>query len=155
MLGGEMKALITCLFFGLVIRVYAVPPPPEKKENVVNGAEVIAVVTISKVETSPEKDGVITEVATLEVEQVLKGSLPQGAKLQGFIDRFPCHTPTLQQSKGRALVFLRRDGEFYRKSGTGWEQLRPVQEGRVMWFESEPVPLAKAAEDIMRIVGSK
>jgi len=149
-----VKALTLSLLLSLVAAAYAVPPPPEKKESTINSAEVIAIVTISRVDSSTDKDGITSEVAYLHVEQVLKGTLPEGAKLKNVTSRlFPCHPPTLEQSKGRALVFLCKEGEFYRH---GWTQLRPIRDGQVSWYgSSKSEPLTNVVEDIKRIVGTK
>lgn len=107
------------------------------KTNMVKSAEVIAVVTISKVEpanTKTKRNGwTYSEAATAKVEQVLKGSLPKDVVLHGGED-FIC--AQVRYKPGRHIVFLRHDKDLL--VGANWHLgVREIKGDQVEWFKDD------------------
>jgi hypothetical protein len=102
------------------------------EEEMIQVADVIAIVNITKVEETRTKGEYWTfsEVAHATVEQTLKGTLPQNVKLSGGED-FIC--AQVHFAPGRQLVFLRREGELL--TGCNWHLgVRPIKETQVEWY---------------------
>jgi len=102
------------------------------EEQMIERAEVIAIVNVTRVEKATTKGThwTYSEIAHATVEQTLKGTPPQTVKLYGGED-FICaqvHFPV-----GRYLVFLRRDGEVL--VGCNWHlSVRPIKDKQAEWY---------------------
>ncbi len=102
------------------------------KLAMIEQAEFIVIVDISKVEPTKEKRNgwTYSEVALATVEETIKGSLPKNVKLYGG-ENFIC--AQVRYKPGRYLVFLRRDEELLR--GVNWHLgVRAIKENKVDWF---------------------
>lgn len=102
------------------------------EEEMINRAEVIAIVNITEVEATKAKGKQwrYSEVASATVEQTLKGALPKEVKLYGGED-FVC--AQVHFSPGRQLVFLTHDGELL--IGCNWHlAVRPIKGDQIEWY---------------------
>lgn len=105
------------------------------KAEMIKRAEIIALVTITKVEPAKEKRKAWTysKAATAEVERVLKGRLAQTVVLHGGED-FICAQVNYQP--GRHLVFLRQDEDLL--VGVNWQlSVRAITGDEVEWFVND------------------
>lgn len=105
------------------------------KTEMIKHAEIIAVVTITKVEPAKERRNGWTyrEAATAKVEQVLKGRLAQKVVLHGGED-FIC--AQVRYQPGRNLMFLRHDDDLI--VGVNWHLgVRPIAGDEVEWFVND------------------
>jgi hypothetical protein len=103
--------------------------------EMVNTAEAIAIVEITRVEETTTKGEPFEfrQIAYAKVEQTLKGSLPESVKLLGD-ETFIC--ARVHFAPGRQLVFLRRHGECF--VGNNWHlSVRPIKDGQIEWFAGE------------------
>lgn len=98
------------------------------------------------------------EVSPTRLEQSVKGDLPKEFKIHGF-ENFIC--AQCRFPEGRALVFLRKERQYY--VGTAWGiSCLPVDEkGQVAWFSNldrrqsdGKVSLAKALAEIKETLAS-
>lgn len=114
------------------------------KTEMINRSEIIAVVTILKVEpTKKKRDGwTYSEAASAKVEQVLKGDLPPKVVLYGGED-FIC--AQVHYKPGRHLVFLRHDKDLI--IGVNWHLgVREIKNGKLEWFiDDKSLELKSAA----------
>ena len=102
------------------------------EDEMIEHAEVIAIVDISRVEKAETKSQPFNyrEIAHATVQQTLKGKLPREVKLYGG-ESFIC--AQVHFTPGRALVFLRHDGEFL--VGCNWHlSVRPIKGTEVEWY---------------------
>jgi hypothetical protein len=102
------------------------------EEQMIERAEVIAIVNVTLVEKSETKGKQWNygEIAHATVERTLKGKLPQTVKLYGGED-FIC--AQVHFMPGRHLVFLTRDGDFL--VGCNWHlSVRPIKDTQVEWY---------------------
>ena len=102
------------------------------ENEMIERAEVIAIVDISRVEKTETKSQPFNyrEIAHATVQQTLKGKLPQEVQLDGG-ESFIC--AQVHFKPGRALVFLRRDGELL--AGCNWHlSVRPIKGTEVEWY---------------------
>lgn len=104
------------------------------KEEMIQGAEAIAVVNITAVEKTETKGRhwTYSQAAKATVEQTLKGELPEHVMLYGG-ENFICARTSYQP--GRVLVFLRRDEGLW--VGSNWQHsVRPVDaKGMLGWYK--------------------
>jgi hypothetical protein len=106
-----------------------------RKTEMIKRAEIIAVVTITKVEPAKEKRAGWTynEAATATVEQVLKGKLNTKVVLHGG-EGFIC--AQVHYQPGRQLVFLRHDQDLL--VGENWHLgIRTITGNEVDWFVND------------------
>jgi hypothetical protein len=133
--GGSSRKLLAVML-GLVVPFVAFGKAAyHGKTNMVSSAEVIAVVTISKVEstTAKRKGWTYSEAATAKVEQVLKGSLPRQVVLYGG-ENFIC--AQVRYKPGRYIVFLRHDEDLL--VGENWHLgVREIKDDNVEWFKDD------------------
>ena len=102
------------------------------EEEMIERAEVIAIVNVTRVEKAKTKGTHWTynEVALATVEETLKGTPPQTVKLYGGED-FLC--AQVHFVVGRYIVFLRRDGELL--VGCNWDfSVRPIKDKQAEWY---------------------
>ena len=102
------------------------------EEQMIERAEVIAIVNVARVEKAETKGThwTYSEIAHATVEQTLKGTLPQTVKLYGGED-FIC--AQVHFAVGRYIVFLRRDGELL--VGCNWHlSVRPIKDKQAEWY---------------------
>jgi len=105
------------------------------KVHMIEHAEFIAVVTITKVEPAKEKrtGWTYSKAATVTVEQVIKGKLAKKVVLHGGED-FIC--AQVHYQPGRHLVFLRRDGDLL--VGENWHLgVREIKDDSLDWFTDD------------------
>jgi hypothetical protein len=90
----------------------------KNKTQMIETADVIAIVEITAIEKTTTKGGHWTygQKATANVEKTLKGKVPKGIALYGEQD-FIC--ARCRFALGRYLVFLDRDGELF--TGNNWQ----------------------------------
>jgi hypothetical protein len=123
--------LLFTLFAGALPRAFA-KAHYALEDEMIERAEIIAIVDISRVEEAKTKGThwTYSEIAHATVQQTLKGTLPQTVRLYGGED-FIC--AQVRFAAGRYLVFLRRDGE--RLAGCNWHlSVRPIKEAQVEWY---------------------
>ena len=123
------------------------------KKDMIQEAECIAIVSITKVEKEDKKGTGWTyrQKASATVQQCLKGDAKGEITLYGLED-FIC--AQCKFAKGRFIVFLRKDGALW--VGSNWQLgIRPIREGKVQWFkddqslfEMEDVPLDQVIAQI-------
>ena len=102
------------------------------EDEMIERAEVIAIVDISRVEKAETKSQPFDygEIAHATVQQTLKGKLPKEIKLYGG-ESFIC--AQVHFTPGRFLVFLRHAGEFL--VGCNWHlSVRPIKDTEVEWY---------------------
>jgi hypothetical protein len=152
-----MKKSLFCLLLHLfTISVFASPPVPPTPAQLVTNAPIIAIVTITNLTIehfSVRTNQVIQQKADLIVEEVLKGSLTEPARLRYYIlkDRQPgCHPPMLFE--GRCIVFPSRDGEFYARSDDRYS-LVLIRNNQVEWF-SQPESLSASLINLQKLITS-
>lgn len=106
-----------------------------RKTEMIKRAEIIAIVTITKVEPAKEKrkGWTYSEAATATVERVLKGKLDPKVMLHGG-ENFIC--AQVRYQPGRHLVFLRHDQDLL--VGENWHLgVRPITGSEVEWFVND------------------
>lgn len=106
-----------------------------RKTEMIRMADAIALVTIKSVDSTAVKGGTWTyrEVASAQVEMVLKGTLANEIKLYGGEDFIcaQCH-----YTEGRFLVFLKRDGHLL--TGVNWHlSIRPINGETIEWYRND------------------
>ena len=102
------------------------------EDEMIERAEVIAIVDISRVEKTETKSQPFNyrQIAHATVHQTLKGKLPKEIKLYGG-ESFEC--AQVHFTPGRSLVFLRHAGEFL--VGCNWHlSVRPIKDTEVEWY---------------------
>lgn len=102
------------------------------EDEMIERAEVIAIVDISRVEKAKTKSQPFDygEIAHATVQQTLKGKLPKEINLYGG-ESFIC--AQVHFTPGRFLVFLRHAGEFL--VGCNWHlSVRPIKDTEVEWY---------------------
>ena len=102
------------------------------EDEMIERAEVIAIVDISRVEKAETKSQPFDygEIAHATVQQTLKGKLPKEINLYGG-ESFIC--AQVHFKPGRFLVFLRHAGEFL--VGCNWHlSVRPIKDTEVEWY---------------------
>ena len=113
------------------------PPVPPKKEDLVKGASLIAVVRITNVVERVTKDqpsGKLIQTAYPEIEQVLRGTSPKKLCLERWetLGGPAYQSPGL--AKGRFLAFLKGQGDDYI---VGWDSLFPIEGGQVYFYQAK------------------
>ncbi|MGD9680765.1 MAG: hypothetical protein AB7W16_06245 [Candidatus Obscuribacterales bacterium] len=132
---------------------------PTAREMIRN-SHYIAVVDIDKPKelTVKGQHWEYKEVSLTRLEQAVKGDLPKEFKIHGF-ENFIC--AQCRFPEGRALVFLRKERQYY--VGTAWGiSCLPVDDkGQVAWFTNldrrqsdGKVSLAKALAEIKETLSS-
>jgi len=102
------------------------------EEQMIERAEVIAIVNVTRVEKAETKGAhwTYSEIANATVEQTLKGTLPQSVKLYGGED-FIC--AQVHFAVGRYIVFLRRDGDLLVGCNSHLS-VRPIKDKQAEWY---------------------
>jgi len=134
----------------LISTTFAVPPAPPKKENWVKQADFIAVVRVTDIVEEVVRSkpyDILTQTTYPEVERVLKGTAPKKLRLEHreTLDLIVCRPPKL--SRGRFLVFLRRQGDVY--AANDWYWGVTIEGDQVCLFQKA---LNEVAGDIQEIV---
>ena len=147
-----------CLFLASVAQAY---PSYKSKTEMIETAEVIAIVEITKVEKVlvHGKEWTYEQKATAKVERVLVGTLSEDVFLYGdeIFECSHCHFEV-----GRYLVFLDRDGELWTANNWGYSACK-VTEDMVKWlypgrisdgvvFERRDTPLAEVLKEIDQVL---
>jgi len=102
------------------------------EDEMIERAEVIAIVDISRVEKTETKSQPFnySQIAHATVQETLKGKLPKEIQLYGG-ESFEC--AQVHFTPGRSLVFLRHAGEFL--VGCNWDlSVRPIKDTEVEWY---------------------
>ena len=128
-----------------------------QKKDMIEEAECIAVVNITKVEkaSKKEKSWTYRQKATATVERCLKGDVKGDITIHGLED-FIC--AQCRYEKGRFIIFLRKDGSLW--VGSNWQLgIRPIKGKNVQWFtddktlfEMKDTPLDKVVDEITTVV---
>ena len=131
-----------------------------QKKDMIEEAECIAVVNITKVEKAnrKEKSWTYRQKAAATVEQCLKGDVKGEITIYGLED-FVC--AQCRYEKGRFILFLRKDGSLW--VGSNWHLgIRPIKEKTVEWFkddktffEMKDTPLDKVVDEINTVVNEQ
>ena len=129
----------------------------ETKEQMIERAEVIAIITVSDVRDSDDKGQtwIYRKSATARTETVLKGSLPDEFRIHGNETFICAQCPLIE---GRQLVFLKKDKDLW--TGSNWHlSFRPITGSDVAWYKSDedrynmaPTPLEKVLAEIKEIM---
>lgn len=136
------------------------PQPAEAKayhptaREMIRNSQYIALVDIDKPRelTVKGQHWEYKEVSSTRLEQLVKGDLPKEFKIRGF-ENFIC--AQCRFPEGRALVFLRKERQYY--VGTAWGiSCLPVDgKGQTAWFSTldqrqsdRKVALARALAEI-------
>lgn len=104
----------------------------QTKQQMIEKAEVIAIIEVSTVQDSDTKgkDWTYRTKGKAKVEQLLKGELPDEFTLYGA-ETFICASCPL--TTGRFIAFLKKDGDLW--AGSNWHlSLRPIKDGMVEWY---------------------
>jgi hypothetical protein len=120
------------------------------KEEMIQEAEFIAIVTITGVEAAEKKAKTWTyrQKAMATVERRLKGDAADKIEIYGM-ETFIC--AQCRYEKGRFILFLRKDEGLW--VGSNWQLgIRPIKKGNVAWFNDEQVPLSKVVEEIETVL---
>jgi hypothetical protein len=127
------------------------------KTNMIQEAECIAIVNITKLEKSDRREQSWTyrQKVSASVEQCLKGDVKGDITIYGMED-FIC--AQCRYEKGRFILFLRKDGTLW--VGSNWHLgIRPIKEKTIQWFkddktffEMKDTPLDKVIDEINTIV---
>ncbi|MEW6305721.1 MAG: hypothetical protein AB1705_19760 [Verrucomicrobiota bacterium] len=128
-----LQILVAMLFAG---SIGAVPPVPPTKNELIDGADFIAVISISKIDEKTERRTpfhVLVQTAQANVERVLKGEAPAKCVLrhEDELSEFLCKPPKL--ATGRFLVFLKRQGDVFVQSN--WYSIFPIEEDKLAWID--------------------
>jgi hypothetical protein len=128
------------------------------KDEMIEKADIIAVVDIVKVEKIESKGSVWTysQKAIAKVEQLLKGKIPKEVNIYGMEDFIcaQCHYEV-----GKFLLFLKYDKKLL--TGSNWQfSIRPIKKDKVEWykkggddrFDLEYLPLSAVLQEIRVIV---
>ena len=146
--------LLIAVFLGMTSKSVAVPPYPPTKAQLVSGAPIVAIVTITNLITenfSIRTNQIMQQKADLIVEEVLKGSLTEPARLRYYIlknQQIGCNPPRLFE--GRCIVFLASDGEFYARSND-WHSLILIRNDQVEWF-TQPESLSASIINLKKLI---
>ncbi len=150
------KSFLSLLLYLFVSSAFAAPPVPPTQAQLVSGTPIIAIVTITNLTTekfSIRTNQVIQQKADLIVEQVLKGSLTQPARLRFYVlanIHFESKPPMLFE--GRCIAFLGRDGQFYSRSDD-WHSLVLIRNNQVDWFP-KPESLSDSITNLQKLIAN-
>lgn len=126
------------------------------KKEMISRSEAIAVVKITRVEKADASGRVWTyrQRATGEVEETLKGKLPEEITLYGQ-ETFIC--AQCQFGEGQFLLFLRQDVDKW--VGANWHlSIRPITDNEVEWYasddsiEQKKAPLDRVIKEVRGII---
>ncbi|MGD9128658.1 MAG: hypothetical protein PVH19_14880, partial [Planctomycetia bacterium] len=122
------------------------------KTEMVEGAKAIAVVDITKVEEVETKGKMwnYSQKATGTIEQVLKGDLKKGEKIEicGMED-FEC--TRCRYATGRFLLFLGKDEKIW--NGSNWQRgIRPIENDKVDWYKKDNDNIVGEAKPLEEVV---
>ena len=130
------------------------------KKEMIQKAECIVIVTITKVEESDKMGKVWTyrQKATATVERCLKGDAKGEIEIYGM-ESFIC--AQCQYQKGRFILFLRKEEGFW--VGSNWHlSIRPIAKDKVQWFkddktrfEMKETPIDNVVDEINAVVKSQ
>jgi hypothetical protein len=150
------KILLLLMLLGIASPCFAKARYAQKKD-MIQEAEVIAVVKITKIEKAnkKEKSWIYRQKATATVEQCLKGDVKEDITIYGLED-FIC--AQCRYEKGHFILFLRKDGALW--VGSNWHLgIRPIKAGKIQWFkndkmffEMQDAPLHKVIDEINAVV---
>lgn len=125
----------------------------QTKEEMIERAEAIAIVSIGEVESVEQqgKHWTYRQRSKVWVKSVLKGKLPDEFVLYGA-ETFICAQCSLDT--GSFIVFLKKDGDLW--TGSNWHlSLRKINKDKVDWYvandnryEIAPAPLEKVIKEI-------
>ena len=121
------------------------------KKEMIQKAEYIALVEITKVEEASKKGKTWTyrQKATATVKCSLKGDLKGDIEIYGM-ENFIC--AQCKYETGKYIVFLRKDGEI--RVGSNWHLgIRPVKGDKVQWFADDKTRQAmdeKPLDDVLK-----
>jgi hypothetical protein len=151
-----MKTLLACL---IVLCASTLQAPAkayfQTKAEMIQQADVIAIITITAVKPSEAKGTSWTyrKSGEARVETVYKGDIPKAFTIHGE-ETFICASCPI--SEGRFLAFLKKDGDLWR--GSNWHlSLRPIRGENVEWYgnddnryEMKPAPLQTVLDEVKR-----
>ena len=150
------KILLLLILLGIASPCFAKARYAQKKD-MIQEAECIAIVNITKVEKADKKEKSWTyrQKATATVEQCLEGDVKGDITIYGLED-FIC--AQCRYEKGHFILFLRKDGTLW--VGSNWQLgIRPIKEKKVQWFkdgktffEMKDTPLDKVIDEINIVV---
>jgi len=130
-----MKAWLCSLFLLPVLATQASAKAYfQSKAEMIRGAEVIAVITITEVKVAP-KDRIqdYRKSGAAKLEMLIKGEIAQNFTILGD-ETFICASCPI--APGRYLAFLGKNGDAW--VGSNWHQsLRPIQDDKVEWYVSD------------------
>ena len=128
-----MKTILTALFALFVLCHHATAKAYfQTKEEMIQRADVIAIISITAVRDSDKKGKTWTyrKSGEAKVERVLKGEIPKTFTIYGE-ETFICASCPI--AEGRFLAFLTKDGELW--TGSNWHlSLRPITGADVLWY---------------------
>ena len=150
------RILLLLILLGVASPCFAKARYAQKKD-MIEEAECIAIVNITKVEEADKKGNSWTyrQKATATVEQCLKGDVKGNITIYG-LETFIC--AQCRYETGRFILFLRKDGSLW--VGSNWHLgIRPIKEKTVQWFkddntffEMKDTPLDKVVDEIKTVV---
>ena len=156
-----MKALVALILgVGCFQQIASAKAYFQSKQEMIEKAEVIAVITISDVEPAEEKGKVWTyqQKGKATVESVLKGNIADEFQIHGS-ETFICASCPIKE--GRYIAFLKKDGKLW--TGSNWHlSLRPIDDDdAAQWhaaddnrYEMKSAPLKTVLAEINAILAS-
>jgi hypothetical protein len=156
-----MKAILSALMvlFAFFHQVHA-KAYFQTKEEMIQGAEVIAIISITDIRDSDTKGRTFfyRKSGEANVETVLKGDIPECFRIYGA-GSFVCASCPI--GEGRFVAFLRKDDDLW--TGSNWDlSLRPINGTEVLWYvdddnryEMKPALLDEVIDQIKAILANK
>ena len=151
------KILFLLMLLGIASPCFAKARYAQKKKDMIQEAECIVIVNITKVEKADKKEKSWTyrQKASATVEQCLKGDVEGDITIYG-LETFIC--AQCRYEKGRFILFLRKDGSLW--VGSNWHLgIRAIKEKKVQWFKDDKMffeirntPLDKVIDEINTVV---
>lgn len=153
------KILLSLLLLSLLSFVAHAKAYFSPQKEMVQRAEAIAIVQIKQIKHVHKQGSFWSygQQAIGTVETSIKGDLPTDIEIYGK-ERFICAQSLF--SKGRFLLFLRKDGELW--IGSNWDRgIKAIKNEKVAWgkdssyFPHEERPLSEVILEIQHILKEK
>ena len=151
------RRLVLLMLCGAACPCFAKARYALSKTSMIQEAQCIAIVNITKVEKADKKEKSWTyrQKASATVEQCVKGNVEGDITIYG-LETFIC--AQCRYEKGRFILFLRKDGAVW--VGSNWQLgIRPIKGKNVQWFkdhktlfEMKDTPLDKVVDEITTVV---
>ncbi len=150
------RVILVLMLFGVSSPCFAKARYADKT-NMIQEAECIVIVEITKVEKSEMKGNPWTysQKASATVKRSLKGNLKDDIAIYGM-ENFCC--AQCRYEKGSFILFLRKEDDFW--VGSNWHLgIRPITKDKAQWFkddktrfEMKPTPLDDVIKEISTVV---